>query len=87
MYDMFSYASQVEEARKSYKLNLEYEQNEEMVDMCKAMEDYTLQQKVIGSIETMRELGMSDDKIISIVKKLFDVSDDYVLALLTPQTT
>lgn len=68
------------------KLDLEYEQNEEMVDMCKAMEDYTLQQKVIGSIETMRELGTSDDKIISIVKKLFGVSDDYVLALLTPQT-
>ena len=66
-------------------LGLEFEEKEEAIDMCKAMEDYTLKTKISGVIDGMRIAGMSENDIITKIAEKFSVTKDYVLALLTPQ--
>ena len=67
------------------KLNLEYEVEPGGVDMCKAMEKRDQRKEVTGAIMGMRELGADDDRIIATVMKMFDVTKEYVLALLAPK--
>ncbi len=67
-------------------LGLEFEENEEAIDMCRAMEDYTKKQRIAGAIDILKLEGVSDEDIIAKIMKLFDVTRDYVLALLTPKT-
>lgn len=53
--------------------------------MCKAMEDYTKKQRIVGAIEAMKRLNTSDPDIVNTIMDMFDVTRDYVLALLTPK--
>ena len=52
------------------------------VSMCRAMENREKRMKVIGAIEAFRMVGISEEDIIEKVMKLFNVSKEYVLALL-----
>ena len=53
--------------------------------MCKAMEDYTMKKEVTGAIKGMRMMGASDNDIIAKIVENFNVTKDYVLALLATQ--
>ena len=66
-------------------LGLEFQEKEEAIDMCKAMEDYTKKQRIVGAIEAMKRLNTSDPDIVNTIMDMFDVTMDYVLALLTPK--
>ena len=67
--------------------SLEYDFEEEggKVDMCAAMEKRSQKDKITGVIEYMRLEGKSDDDIISKIIEMYQVTKDYVVALLTPQ--
>ena len=67
------------------KLDLEFDDKEDQVDMCKAMEDNNKKREVTGAIKGMRKLGASDDNIITAVTEMYDVTREYVLALLAPK--
>ncbi len=67
------------------KLNLELEVESGGVDMCKAQEKNNLKREVTGAIMGMRKLGASDDSIIAAVMEMFNVTKEYVLALLAPK--
>ena len=67
------------------KLNLELEEEPGGVDMCKAQEKNNLKREVTGAIMGMRKLGASDDSIIAAVMEMFNVTKEYVLALLAPK--
>ena len=64
------------------KLNLEYEVEPGGVDMCKAMEKRDQRKEVAGAIRMLRADGASDETIITKVTNLFNVTKEYVLALL-----
>lgn len=66
-------------------LGLEFEEKEEQIDMCKAMEDYTKKQRITGVIQGLQMAGVSDNDIVSKVIESFNVTKEYVLALLAPQ--
>lgn len=53
--------------------------------MCKAMEDYTKKQIITGMIKGMQMMGASDNDIIAKIVENYNVTKDYVLALLAPQ--
>ena len=53
--------------------------------MCLAMEHKSKKDQVTGAIEAYRDCGTSDEDIIERVIKKFNVTKEYVLALLTPQ--
>jgi len=67
------------------KLNLEYEEETGGVDMCKAMENYKVKNEVMGAIKLMRRQGASENDIVREMMEMFNVTKEYVLALLTPQ--
>ena len=67
------------------KLNLEYEVEPGGVDMCKAMEKRDQRKEVAGAIRMLRADGASDETIITKVTNLFNVTKEYVLALLAPK--
>ena len=50
--------------------NLEYNDNEEVIDMCKSVEEYTKKQNVIGAINAFRLDGASDNDVVKKVMKL-----------------
>ena len=55
---------------------------------CKAMEENnTKKMKVAGAIEAYRLDGASDEDIITKVMKLYNVTKEYVVALLAPKQT
>ena len=53
--------------------------------MCLAMEKKTKKDQVTGAIEAYRDCGTSEEDIIERVIKKFNVTKEYVLALLAPQ--
>ena len=53
--------------------------------MCKAMDDNNRKMKISGAIMGMRMAGMSDNDITSKITETFQVTKEYVLALLSPQ--
>ncbi len=65
--------------------NLEYEEETEGVDMCKAMENRYREKEVIGAITGMRMMGASDNDIIVKIVEKFNVTREYVMALLAPK--
>jgi hypothetical protein len=67
------------------KLDLEYEEETGGVDMCKAMERKEKKDKITGAIEILRLDGATDEDIIAKVMKLYDVTKDYVLAIMNAQ--
>lgn len=67
------------------KLDLEFEQESGGVDMCKSIEKRYKEKEVTGAIMGMRKLGASDENIITAVMEMFNVTKEYVVALLAPQ--
>ena len=67
------------------KLNLEFEVEQEGVDMCKAMERKEKKDNIIGAIRIMRKLGANNDDIIKTVTETFNVTKEYVLDLMKAQ--
>ena len=67
------------------KLNLEYEEETGGVDMCLAMEKRQQRDEINGVIMGMRMMGESDNDIIAKIVENFNVTKDYVLALLATQ--
>ena len=67
------------------KLNLEYEEETGGVDMCLAMEKRQQRDEINGVIMGMRMMGASDNDIIAKIIEKFNVTKEYVLALLAPQ--
>ncbi len=67
------------------KLGLEFEEEEGGVDMCKSLENRDKKMKISGAIEMLRLDGASDEDIIAKVMKLYNVTKEYVVALLAPQ--
>ncbi len=67
------------------KLDLEFDEKEDQVDMCKAMEDNNRKMEVTGAIKGMRRLGASEDSIITDVMEMYSVTREYVLAILKEQ--
>ena len=53
--------------------------------MCKAQEKNNLRREVTGAIKGMRIAGMADDDILTKVMEAFNVTKEYVLALLAPK--
>ncbi|MBO6258117.1 MAG: hypothetical protein J6M93_02105, partial [Succinivibrio sp.] len=67
------------------KLNLELEVESGGIDMCKAQEKNNLKREVTGAIKAYRLDGASDEDIIAKVMKLYNVTREYVHALLAPK--
>ena len=70
---------------RAVNLQLEYEDEPGGVDMCKAMERRYQEKEVTGAIKAYRLDGASDEDIITKVMKLYNVTREYVLALLAPK--
>lgn len=66
-------------------LNLEFDEKEDSVDMCKSMEDNNKKKEVTGAIKGMKLMGASDNDIVNKITEAFHVTKEYVLALLAPQ--
>ena len=66
-------------------LKLEFDEKEDSIDMCQAMEDYSKKMKITGAVEMLRLDGVSDEDIIAKVMKLYNVTKEYVLAILKVQ--
>ena len=64
---------------------MEFDIEEDGVDMCESLKKKELRDRVTAVIEAYRADGKTDEDIITRVLKLYDVTRDYVLALLTPQ--
>ena len=71
--------------KAAMKLDFEFEDEPGGVDMCKAMERRYQEKEVTGAIKGMRKLGASDDSIITAIMEMFNVTREYVLALLVPK--
>ena len=67
------------------KLNLEFEVEQEGIDMCKAMEMNNLKREVTGAIRIMQKLGANNDDLIKAVTETFNVTKEYVLDLMKAQ--
>ena len=52
--------------------------------MCLAMEKYTLDTKIEGVIEYLRDEGKNESEIISVIMKRFAVDEAYVKELMAP---
>ena len=70
---------------RAVNLKLEYEDEPGGVDMCKAIERRYQEKEVTGAIKAYRLDGTSDEDIIIKVMKLFNVTREYVLAILKAQ--
>ena len=67
------------------KLGLEFDEKEDQVDMCQAMEENNKKQKITGVIQGMQMMGASESDIVSKIIEKFNVTKEYVLALFAPQ--
>lgn len=70
---------------RAVNLGLEYEEKDGGIDMCLAMEKKSKKDQVTGAIEAYRDCGTSDEDIVERIIKKFNVTKEYVLALLAPQ--
>ena len=53
--------------------------------MCKAMKDNNRKMRVAGIIDYLRSEGASDETIIMEGQKVYDVTREYILAILKEQ--
>ena len=67
-------------------LGLVFEEEEGDVDMCAGMEIRLKEEKVMGAIEAYRDTGASENDIIDKIIEKYNVTKEYVLALLAPKT-
>ena len=70
---------------RAVNLKLEYEDEPGGVDMCLAMEKKEQKDKITGAIEILRLEGATEEDIIAKVMKLYNVTKEYVLAILKAQ--
>ena len=70
---------------RAVNLKLEYEEESGGVDMCLAMENKEKKDKITEAIEIYREYGESEEFIVDKIIKKFNVSKEYVLAILKAQ--
>ena len=54
-------------------------------DMCESLERRYKKERIEEAIEIYREYGDSDDDIVSKIIKKFNVTKEYVMALLSPK--
>lgn len=66
-------------------LGLEFEEKDGGVDMCEALERRYKLEKILAVIDYMKDEGKSENDIITKIVEKFNVTKEYVLALLTPQ--
>ena len=70
----------------SFTINLEFEVEQEGVDMCKALERRYLEKEITGAIRVMQKQGANIDEIIKMVTtETFNVTKEYVLDLMKAQ--
>ncbi len=53
--------------------------------MCKGMELYTQESKVLGAILMLRDMNLSEEEIAERIAKKFNVTVDYVKELMMPK--
>ena len=70
---------------KVANLGLELEDEEGDVDMNVVMEKRDKKNEVNGAIKLMKSEGKTEKEIIERIVEIFDVTKEYVLALLSPQ--
>ena len=66
-------------------LGLEFDEKEDSIDMCKAMDENNKKMKITGAVEMLRLEGATEEDIIAKVMKLYNVTKEYVLAILKAQ--
>jgi hypothetical protein len=66
-------------------LKLEYEEEKGDVNMCLAMEKKEKRDRIIGTIEGFRHVGMSETDIIEKIIKMYQVTREYVCELLAQE--
>ncbi|MBR1630169.1 MAG: hypothetical protein IJ679_13050 [Lachnospiraceae bacterium] len=62
------------------------DEKEGEMDMCLAMERRYKKEQITGAINGMRIAGLDDETIIDKIIEAYNVTREYVLALLAPQT-
>ncbi|MBQ9438372.1 MAG: hypothetical protein IJU50_08565 [Lachnospiraceae bacterium] len=68
-------------------MDLEFEREDDGIDMCESLEKRYKREKITGAIEAYREDGKSDEDIITKIVNKYKVTRDYVLTLLAlPKT-
>ena len=68
---------------KVANIGLEIDDKEEKVNVCKGMELYAQEMKILGALEVLQDGTLSDEEIIEkIVKKFEDVTEDDVKAII-----
>ncbi len=70
---------------RAVNLGLEYEEKDGGIDMCLALDKKYKEKEVTGAIKAYRDCGTSEEDIIERVIKKFNVTKEYVIALLTLQ--
>lgn len=70
---------------RAVNLGLEYEEKTGGVDMCLAMEKKQKRDEINGVIKFLRLSGTSDSDIVQKIMETFDVTREFVLALLAPK--
>ena len=70
---------------RAVNLGLEYEEKDGGIDMCLALDKKYKEKEITGAIKVLQSVGISDNDIISKITETFDVTKEYVLALLAPQ--
>ena len=68
------------------KLGLKFVEKTGGIDMCQSIERRMEKERISGAITVMKLMGASESDIISKVMEAFNVTKEYVLALLSPQT-
>ena len=71
--------------KSAMKLDLEIKEKDGGVDMCEALERRYKEKELIGVIKGLQIAGFTENDIITKVIENFNVTKDYVLALLKPQ--
>lgn len=70
---------------RAVNLGLEYEEEKGGIDMCLAMEKKQKRDEINGVIKFLRMSGSDENDIIKKITETFDVTKEYVMALLAPQ--
>ena len=71
--------------KKAANLDIEIEVKDGGVDMCESLERRYKKERIEEAIEIYREYGDSDDDIVSKIIKKFNVTKEYVMAILAPK--
>ena len=71
--------------KKAANLDIEIEVKDGGVDMCESLERKYKEKEVTGAIEGMRLMGASDNDIVTKIVERFNVTKEYVMALLAPK--